>query len=105
MWYGFKISNDFFRRLRISRNKAKQNIINVNSKDLPKNEKNIDSDLEMQKTSSPRENPYLYDVSGPKKVKDHSKSEQQEDYNFEGYEADLTYSIIPKEKFSLVNPS
>ena len=59
----------------------------------------------MQKTSSPRENPYLYDVSGPKKVKDHSKSEQQEDYNFEGYEADLTYSIIPKEKFSLVNPS
>jgi hypothetical protein len=32
MWYGFEISNDFFRRLRLSRNQAKQNIINVNTK-------------------------------------------------------------------------
>jgi len=32
MWYGFKISYDFFRRSKLSRDKAKKNLINVNSK-------------------------------------------------------------------------
>ena len=46
----------------------------------------------------------MYDTSGPKKVQDFSKMDYVEDWTVVDKNHD-TYSLRPKEKFTVINPN